>query len=33
MILMDDVQVKDNLTVEALPIRIDNRELKQLRGK
>lgn len=33
MILMDDVQVRDNLTVEALPIKIDDRELKWLRGK
>lgn len=33
VILMDDVQVRDNLTVEALPIRIDDRELKRLRGK
>ncbi|XP_050909070.1 uncharacterized protein LOC127122833 [Lathyrus oleraceus] len=28
MILMDDVQVRDNLIVEALPVRIDDRELK-----
>ncbi|XP_050888584.1 uncharacterized protein LOC127093714 [Lathyrus oleraceus] len=33
MIPMDDVQVRDNLTVEALPIRIDDQELKQLIGK
>lgn len=33
MIPIDDVQVRDNLIVEALPIRIDDRELKQLRGK
>ncbi|XP_050876163.1 uncharacterized protein LOC127079838 [Lathyrus oleraceus] len=33
VILMDDVQVRDNHTIEALPIRIDDRELKQLRGK
>ncbi|XP_050915024.1 uncharacterized protein LOC127129976 [Lathyrus oleraceus] len=33
VISMDDVQVRNNLTVEALPIRIDDRELKQLRGK
>ena len=30
---MDDVQVRDNLTVEVLPLRIDGREMKQLRGK
>ena len=30
---MDDVQVRDNLTIEALPVRIDGREMKQLRGK
>ena len=29
----DDVEVRDNLTVEALPLRIDDREVKQLRGK
>lgn len=28
VIPMDDVQVRDNLTVEALPIKIDDRELK-----
>ncbi|XP_050888629.1 uncharacterized protein LOC127093770 [Lathyrus oleraceus] len=33
VILMDDVQVRDYLTVKALPIRIDDRELKKLRGK
>ncbi|XP_050918500.1 uncharacterized protein LOC127135920 [Lathyrus oleraceus] len=33
VIPMDDVQVRDNLIVEDLPIRIDDRELKQLRGK
>ncbi|XP_050915112.1 uncharacterized protein LOC127130082 [Lathyrus oleraceus] len=33
VILMDDIQVRDNLTIEAQPIRIDDRELKQLRGK
>ena len=27
------VEVRDNLTVEALPVRIMDRELKQLRGK
>lgn len=25
--------MRDNLIVEAMPIRIDDRELKQLRGK
>ena len=30
---MDDVQVRDNLTVEALPLRIEGREVKQLQGK
>jgi hypothetical protein len=30
---MDDVQVRDNLTVEALPLRIQDREVKNLRGK
>src|SRR3954466_7276955 len=33
VIQMDDVQVKDNLTVETLPVRIEDRRLKQLRGK
>lgn len=33
MIQMYDVQVRDNLTVEALPLRIADREVKQLRGK
>ncbi|XP_050886211.1 uncharacterized protein LOC127091581 [Lathyrus oleraceus] len=32
-IQMDDVQVRDYLTVEASPIRIDDQEVKQLRGK
>lgn len=30
---MDDVQVRDNLMVEALPVRIEDRKLKKLRGK
>lgn len=30
MIQMDDVQVQDNMTVEASPIRIEDREVKQL---
>jgi len=29
----DDVQVRDNLTVETLPVRIKGREVKKLRGK
>ncbi|KEH16514.1 hypothetical protein MTR_0158s0020, partial [Medicago truncatula] len=29
----DDVQVRDNLTVETLPVRIDDRKVKALRGK
>jgi len=29
----DDVQVRDNFTVETLPVRIEGRELKKLRGK
>ena len=33
MIPMDEVEVRDNLTVEAMPIRILDREVKQLRGK
>src|SRR3954470_21322653 len=33
VIQVDDVQVKDNLTVETLPVRIEDRRLKQLRGK
>ena len=30
---MDDVEVRDNLTVETLPVRIEDREMKKLRGK
>ena len=30
---MDDVHVRDNLTVEALPLRIEGREVKKLRCK
>ncbi|XP_057418399.1 uncharacterized protein LOC130712589 [Lotus japonicus] len=33
VIQVDDVQVRDNLTVETLPMRIEDREVKQLRGK
>jgi len=29
----DDVQVRDNLTAETLPVRIEGREVKTLRGK
>lgn len=28
IIQMNDVQVRDNLTIEALPIRIEDREVK-----
>ena len=30
---LDDVQVKENLTYETLPLRIEDRRNKQLRGK
>ena len=33
MIQIDDVQVRDNLTVEAMPVRVVDREMKILRGK
>ncbi|XP_058774368.1 uncharacterized protein LOC131648646 [Vicia villosa] len=33
VIHMDDVQVRENLTVETMPIRITDREIKSLRGK
>ncbi|XP_058785066.1 uncharacterized protein LOC131659977 [Vicia villosa] len=33
VIQMDDVQVRDNLTVEMMPVRIKDREVKVLRGK
>lgn len=33
MVQVDDVQVRDNLTVDASPMRIEDRELKQFRGK
>jgi len=29
----DDVQARDNLTIETLPLRIEGREVKKLRGK
>lgn len=33
MIQVDDVQVRDNLTIEASPMQIEDREVKQLHGK
>ncbi|XP_050901824.1 uncharacterized protein LOC127108405 [Lathyrus oleraceus] len=33
VIQMDDFQVRDNLTVETMPLRIEGRETKSLRGK
>ncbi|WJX36041.1 hypothetical protein P8452_23959 [Trifolium repens] len=33
VIMSDDVQVRDNLTVEAKPLRIEGREVKKLRNK
>jgi len=33
VIQRDDVQVKDNHMVETLPVRIEGREVKHLRGK
>ena len=33
VIQSDDVQVRDNLTVGTLPVRIDDRKVKTLRGK
>ena len=33
VIHMDDVQVRDNIMVETMPVRITNREIKTLRGK
>lgn len=33
MIQVDDVNMRDNLIVEALTIRIEDREVKQLCGK
>ena len=30
---MDDIQVRDNLTIETVPVRIEGREMKKLRGK
>ncbi|XP_050876976.1 uncharacterized protein LOC127080719 [Lathyrus oleraceus] len=33
VIRMDDVQVRDNLMVEAFPVRFEDRKLKKLGGK
>ena len=33
VIQRDEVQIRDNLTVEALPSRIEDRKMKKLRGK
>ncbi|XP_058727189.1 uncharacterized protein LOC131598624 [Vicia villosa] len=33
VILMDNIQVRDNLMIETLPVKIEDREMKQLRGK
>ena len=33
VIELDDVQVKENLTYETLPLRIEDRRTKHLRGK
>ncbi|XP_050876342.1 uncharacterized protein LOC127080053 [Lathyrus oleraceus] len=33
VVQLDDVKVRDNLTVETLPMRIEDREVKQLRSK
>ena len=33
VIELDNIQVKENLTYEALPLRIDDCMVKQLRGK
>jgi len=33
VIELDNIQVKENLTYETLPLRIDDRMVKQLRGK
>ncbi|XP_028246736.1 uncharacterized protein LOC114424065 [Glycine soja] len=33
VIELDDVQVKENLTYETLPLRIEDRQTKHLRGK
>ncbi|XP_058766681.1 uncharacterized protein LOC131640290 [Vicia villosa] len=33
VVKLDDVRVKDNLTVESLTMQIEDREVKQLQGK
>ena len=33
MIELDDVQVRENLTYETLPVRIKDHRIKQLKGK
>ncbi|MCI67833.1 cytochrome P450, partial [Trifolium medium] len=33
MIEADDVQVRDNLTMETIPLRIEGREVRKLRNK
>ena len=33
VIQMDDVQVRENLAVETLPLKIEDREMEHLRGK
>jgi hypothetical protein len=33
VIQVDDLEVMDNLTVETVPLRIEDREVKRLRGK
>jgi len=33
VIQVDELEVRDNLTVETWPVRVDDREVKRLRGK
>ncbi|MCI97154.1 cytochrome P450, partial [Trifolium medium] len=33
VIELDDVQVRDDLTIETVPLRIERREVKRLRNK
>ena len=33
VIQVDDLEVRDNLTVETWPVRIEDRKVKQLRDK
>ena len=33
VIQVDELEVRDNLTVETWPVRIEDREVRQLRGK